>query len=149
MDSVSLPVPLQPCESWNDYCINCKLISVNVCLFLHIYFHFSVSYSTLLNRIHAKTPGIIGSLRNEQKPDRAWWLVSVIQAPWEVEIGRIMVQGPPRQKVSQSPSQPGYSGARLSSQLSRKHKQDCVPYQPEPHLKNKESQKGLSEWLKW
>jgi hypothetical protein len=34
---------------------------------------------------------------------RVQWLTWVIPATWEVEIGRIIVQGQPRQKVNEIP----------------------------------------------
>jgi hypothetical protein len=56
--------------------------------------------------------------------DKGEWLTSVIPATKETEIGRITVQGQPRQKVSKTPSQqemgcacnPGYVGG-----ISRKN----------------------------
>jgi hypothetical protein len=38
--------------------------------------------------------------------DQAWWLMTVILATQKAEIGRITVQGYPRQKVGVTPSQP-------------------------------------------
>jgi hypothetical protein len=54
-----------------------------------------------------------------------WWLTLVIPATWEVAIGRIVVCGQPRQKDSETLSQPiiaGPGGAQLSYQLHRKLK---------------------------
>jgi hypothetical protein len=34
-----------------------------------------------------------------------WWFTPIITATWEVEIRRMEVQGQPRQKVSETPSQ--------------------------------------------
>jgi hypothetical protein len=36
-------------------------------------------------------------------PGRVWWLMSVISATQEVEIGRFAVDCQPRQKVSETP----------------------------------------------
>jgi hypothetical protein len=49
---------------------------------------------------------------------RCWWFTPVILAIWETEIGRIKVQGQPRQNVSKTPSQPiaRHGGSHLSSQ---------------------------------
>jgi hypothetical protein len=50
-------------------------------------------------------------------------LKPIILAPWEAEIGRIIVQGQPGQKVYESPSQqkkPRGSATYLSSQLQEK-----------------------------
>jgi hypothetical protein len=33
-----------------------------------------------------------------------WWLISVTLATWKTEIGRVIIQGQPRQKVSKTPS---------------------------------------------
>jgi hypothetical protein len=35
---------------------------------------------------------------------RHWWLMPVIPVTWEAEIGRIEVQGDPRQMVHETPS---------------------------------------------
>jgi hypothetical protein len=44
--------------------------------------------------------------------DWVQWLKSVILAPWEAKIRKIVVRGQPRQKVHKTPSQPmsGHSG---------------------------------------
>jgi hypothetical protein len=60
-----------------------------------------------------------------QQQGLAQWLVPIILATQEMEIRRIVTQGQPRQKVSETPSQPikaGQSGACLTSQLCGKHK---------------------------
>jgi hypothetical protein len=45
---------------------------------------------------------------------------------WEAEIGRILVAGQPRQKVSETLVQPitRCGGVHLSSQVHRKHKEE-------------------------
>jgi hypothetical protein len=48
---------------------------------------------------HSAEPG---SLKKTLK-SRVWWLMPIIPAIWEGEIRRIMVQGQPGQKVSETP----------------------------------------------
>jgi hypothetical protein len=51
----------------------------------------------------------------------AWWLMSLILAKWQAEIGRITVQGQLWQKKSSQDSisteKAGYNGVCLSSQM--------------------------------
>jgi hypothetical protein len=68
---------------------------------------------------------------------QVWLLRPVISVTWEVEIGRIMVWGQPRQKVHKIPSQPiknWFGGMCLSSQIHGKHKYvDLSPGWPQEH----------------
>jgi hypothetical protein len=59
------------------------------------------------------------------EPCQVQWLKSVIQATQEEDTRRIMVQGQPRQKVSETPSQPvkaGYGSICPWSQLCRRQR---------------------------
>ena len=44
---------------------------------------------------HGETP----SLLKLQKISRAWWLVPVIPATWEAEVGELLEPGPRRQRL--------------------------------------------------
>jgi hypothetical protein len=35
---------------------------------------------------------------------QVWWLIPIISATWEAKIGRNVVRGQPRRKVSKTPS---------------------------------------------
>jgi hypothetical protein len=49
--------------------------------------------------------------------NRAWWLMSVILASWEVDIGRTYIWSQPGQEFLKK--QPGHDGMHLSSQLQQ------------------------------
>jgi hypothetical protein len=92
---------------------------------------------------------------DKRKQKNSWllWLKPIILATWEVEIGRIMIQGQPRQKVSKTPSQPmtGYGGTCLSFQLCWKAQVGRSWFQADPGTKQEpiskiiNAKKGLVE----
>jgi hypothetical protein len=65
---------------------------------------------------------------------RHQWFLPVILTTWEAEIGRIIVQGQPRQKVCKTPFKPiaGHSSIHLSFQSVQTAKVErlMVPGQP-------------------
>jgi hypothetical protein len=51
-----------------------------------------------------------------------WWLTLIILITWEVEMGRVVVQGQLMQKIHETPPQPIKAGIHLSSQICWKFK---------------------------
>jgi hypothetical protein len=75
--------------------------------------------------------------------DRVKWFTSVIPATQEVKIRKIMVQGHPEQKVSETlphlSKQAGHGSTCLSSQLRGRHRSDlrlALGKNARPYLKN-------------
>jgi hypothetical protein len=52
------------------------------------------------------TPFTMATVKKSENKQKKWtlWLTSLILATWEAEIGRISVQGQPRQIVQETPS---------------------------------------------
>jgi hypothetical protein len=55
---------------------------------------------------HEQTTATISYLLNKTFASQLWELTPANLATWEVEIGRIIIWGQPRQKVLEIPSQP-------------------------------------------
>jgi hypothetical protein len=84
------------------YCVNkapCKIKVVNTLLLIQI-FCFFINIDSYVAPNHCK---LLDFKKSGGEVSRAWWLTPVILPTSKIEIKRIMVQGQPRQKVTETP----------------------------------------------
>jgi hypothetical protein len=127
--------------------MSCKNILNKFISFYLVYLSFFIEAPVHGPKI-GKWKRHFSSSLQEHQTDQAQWFKPIILASWEAEIGRIMVQGQPEQKVCQTSSQPVATHICHPS-CARKHKwEDYSAGQPRHkvrfYLKNTQCKKGVA-----